>query len=518
MRYVVEPLVEPGRNGMEIMSGDGVFCRGYPLVACYIGDYPEQLLVTGVKTGECPKCDVPSGELGNNVLPCHSQDLGLILDALALVDKDPYEFTKACCSAGIKPLFHPFWEDLPHCNIFCAITPDVLHQLYQALVKHLISWIKSTFGEAKIDARCKHLPPNHNVRIFMKGILILSHVSGMEHEQICHFLLGIIIDIRLPDGASPHRLVRAVKGLLDFVYLAHYPSHTQQTLDLLDDALTWFHDNKSIFIDLGIRSSFNLPKLHSLRHYVAMIQHFGTTDNYNTEYTEQLHIDLAKDAYCTTNHKDEYMQMTLWLERREKILWHYKFILWHLGLGLSHTHIPFTYSLLPSDLLYSWEYKVAKHPSIKQVTFATLVVEYGIVHFHAALAHFVVQVTEPGLTACWLKNAAVDVILPLTSVAVFHKIHYNIIKDDGAVDNLTVDAIHARPARCDHHGRHMPARFDTALINLGTGGNLGVEGRHGLHSVKFMLMSVNICRFSSCAGLSCVWSISKGQTHYVLEP
>lgn len=46
-----------------------------------------------------------------------------------------------------------------------------------------------------------------------------------------------------------------------------------------------------------------------------MIQMFDTMDNYNTEYTEQLYIDLAKDAYHAMNHKDEYMQMTLWLEQ-----------------------------------------------------------------------------------------------------------------------------------------------------------------------------------------------------------
>jgi hypothetical protein len=45
-----------------------------------------------------------------------------------------------------------------------------------------------------------------------------------------------------------------------------------------------------------------------------MIMLFGSTDNYNTEYTEQLHIDLAKDAYHAMNHKDEFAQMTCWLE------------------------------------------------------------------------------------------------------------------------------------------------------------------------------------------------------------
>ncbi|KAG1738101.1 uncharacterized protein EDB91DRAFT_1019023, partial [Suillus paluster] len=67
------------------------------------------------------------------------------------------------------------------------------------------------------------------------------------------------------------------------------------TLQLLDEALDLFHENKLIFVDLGIRNNFNLPKLHAACHYPLMIMLFGSTDNYNTEYTERLHIDLAKD-------------------------------------------------------------------------------------------------------------------------------------------------------------------------------------------------------------------------------
>jgi hypothetical protein len=202
MRYIVEPLVDAGKVGIPIASSDGAVRRGHPLVACYIGDYPEQVLVTGIKTGECPKCDTPADELGNKDLLFEPRDLGQILDALALVDGDPSQFTKACHQAGeflqlitpsrladglcnqsgIKPIYRPFWEELLHCNIYQAITPDILHQLYQGLVKHLIAWLKSAFSEAELDARCKRLPPNHNIRLFMKGISVLSRVSGTEHQ------------------------------------------------------------------------------------------------------------------------------------------------------------------------------------------------------------------------------------------------------------------------------------------------------------------------------------------------
>ena len=104
--------------------------------------------------------------------------------------------------------------------------------------------------------------------------------------------------------------------------------HTDETLELLDDALARFHSAKEIFVDLGIRESFNIPKLHFVQHYVMFIRLYGTTDNFDTAYTERLHIDFAKHAYAATNHKDEFTQMAKWLERKEKIFRHEQYLKW----------------------------------------------------------------------------------------------------------------------------------------------------------------------------------------------
>ena len=83
-----------------------------------------------------------------------------------------------------------------------------------------------------------------------------------------------------------------------------------------------------------------MPKIHSLTHYTASIRLFGTTDNYNTEQTERLHIDTTKDAYDATNHKDEYSQMTTWQERREKVQVHYGFVKWWQQSNQEHMQAP----------------------------------------------------------------------------------------------------------------------------------------------------------------------------------
>ena len=107
----------------------------------------------------------------------------------------------------------------------------------------------------------------------------------------------MVVNLCLPNGMNPSCLICAVHAILDFLYLAQYPVHLSTTLDLLADSLSHFHENKDIFIDLGVREHFNIPKLHYLKHYMDFIKLHGTMDNYNTEYTEHLHIDLAKDAY-----------------------------------------------------------------------------------------------------------------------------------------------------------------------------------------------------------------------------
>ena len=121
-----------------------------------------QVLVTGCKTGECPKCPISHLEVGDDTDTSRSfRDLGKVLDALAAAEDGPRAFTRACCEAGIKPLHHPFWEALPYTNIYYAITPDILHQLYQGVIKHLVGWLQKVCGADEINACCRRMPWNH---------------------------------------------------------------------------------------------------------------------------------------------------------------------------------------------------------------------------------------------------------------------------------------------------------------------------------------------------------------------
>ncbi|KAJ7467254.1 hypothetical protein B0H11DRAFT_2159564 [Mycena galericulata] len=474
LSFITAPLRDAGVTGIPITSGDGLLRRGHPIVACYIGDYPEQLLVTCVKTGWCPVGEVEHDKLGDGDSKCVLRNLAKILDALDKLDDGGTIYAQACKDAGIKPVVHPFWQDLPYTNIFLAITSDVLPLLYQGIIKHLIEWLKEACGADELDARCRRLPPNHNIRLFMKGISNLNMVTGREHDQISRFLLVIIIDVKLPGGVSAVRLVQAVRGILDFVYAAQYPMHTTQTLVNLEDSRTRFHQNKSIFVDLGIREHFNLPKLHSCEHYSQNIMRFGTSDSYNTEYTERLHIGLAKDAYRSTNRKDEFSQMTLWLERKEKIQRHDKFVAWkHSGSPSP----PIIENLHPG-IIYNRILTMPKHPTHKAGKFTTLESAYGAPFFHDALSRYIVQLTFPELSLAQVEREANSFDVPFNAVPVFQRIKFSAsdpYANDGPADSI-VDSIHVQPGKVLKNGDEVPARFDTALVNTGDGGKTGISG------------------------------------------
>ncbi|EGO04852.1 hypothetical protein SERLA73DRAFT_38308, partial [Serpula lacrymans var. lacrymans S7.3] len=144
--------------------------------------------------------------------------------------------------------------------------PDVLYQLYQGVVKHIVLWCQDLMGTEELDARICTLSPVYGSKHFKIGLSSLSQISGGERKDMAKVLLGCLV------GKLPKQAIIAIRSLLDFIYIAQYPTHSDTTLGYLSDALKTFHQNKAILVTLDVRENFYIPKFHSLLHYVDSIR------------------------------------------------------------------------------------------------------------------------------------------------------------------------------------------------------------------------------------------------------
>ncbi len=406
MRMILAPLITTGQDGVEAVCADGVVQHVHPVVAAYIADHPEQCLVTGCQENFCPKCTVHSFALGEPVYLTMKKP-GPVVEAIdrAARGEKPAEFQDLSLR-----LIDPFWHELPHCDIFSCITPNLLHQLHKGVFKdHTISWVTKSLdgGGNEIDQRFKMLPGHPALRHFKKGIALISQWTGTEYKHMEHVFLGVMT------GASDPMAVRAVRAVLDFIYYAHFEAHSDDSLLALETTWVMFHENKDIFHKAGIHNHFHIPKLHSALHYTLSIRKLGTADGFNTENTEHLHIDYAKRGYNTSNKKEYIKQMTVWPGRQEAVSRSKLYLAWaspptttSLGPGcgddgdvlmdenISALPVDENISALPVD-----GYKITKTPGMPGTSVRMLVCDFGCTDFISALKTFLRNTVTKSCTA-----------------------------------------------------------------------------------------------------------------------
>jgi hypothetical protein len=466
----LEKLSIAGHDGIKMTCADSGIRKVYPLLAAYVADFPEQCLVTCCKETWCPTCLCLLEKRGDPLDSIFTDSEGDI------IYRDPIhhvnEVRKAQAIAeleehGIRAIPNPFWLQLPHCNIFQCITPDILHQLHKGVFKdHLCNWCMTLATNPEVDARFQAMVPHPSLRHFKKGISTISQWSGTEYKNMEKVFVALM------SGAIPTNAMHAARGILDFIYLAQYPSHSTTTLQYLQDALSQFHKHKQIFIDMNCREDFNIPKVHSMEHYLEAIKSRGTADNFNTELPERLHIDFAKMGYRASSRKDYIMQMTKWITRQEKIHTFAAFLRWHVPLASEidegdgeEDAVDAVSETVPAVEAEEEEeevgqtYQLAKRPGFPNQSVATIIEKFHATYFIPALTTFISQVFPDSR------------ILPHDHMQfnLYKRVKFSLNSIQRIDESVVLDVIRATPFM-PRHGRTLesPARFDTALIHYTT--------------------------------------------------
>ncbi|KAL1732449.1 hypothetical protein EV714DRAFT_206607 [Schizophyllum commune] len=282
----------------------------------YIADYPEQVILSGIVQGWCPKCTAQASDLdGEGGLRTErlTDALVRILDGKRLWE----EF-------GINEHIIPFTNDFPRADIHELISFDLLHQLIKGTFKdHLVMWVgeylKARYGDARakvimddIDRRIAASPSFPGLRRFPHGRRF-KQWTGDDSKALMKVYIPAIVDYVEDD------IVQCLSAFLDFCYIARRSDINTPTLDQLDDALSRFHHHRQVFTRVGVRDSISLPRQHSMVHYRSMIEEFGAPNGLCSSITESRHITAVKKPWRRSSRNKALGQMLITNERLDKL-------------------------------------------------------------------------------------------------------------------------------------------------------------------------------------------------------
>ncbi|KAI0075240.1 hypothetical protein K474DRAFT_1685420 [Panus rudis PR-1116 ss-1] len=313
--------MKPYMSGHDIViCPDGYHRRAIYGFGPYIADYPEQVLLTLVVQGWCPRCLAPHHDLdGERCGLRRSREHRAYLlqgEFSPRVIWDDYGYVSDVV---------PFTDGFANADIHELIAPDLLHQVIKGTFKdHLVEWVvqylKNVHGQARadqivddIDRRIAAVPHFSGLRRFPQGRRF-KQWTGDDSKALMKVFLPAI------SGHVPDKMVRCIADFLDFCYLARCDVFDNDTLDQMDQALHDFHQNRSIFIESGVRpGGVSFPRQHSLVHYRLLIEEFGAPNGLCSSITEAKHIRAVKQPWRRSSRFEAVGQMLVINQRQDKL-------------------------------------------------------------------------------------------------------------------------------------------------------------------------------------------------------
>lgn len=329
MSVLVKPMIAAGKEGRYMVCGDGLKRKVFPILMSYVGDFPEQCMMSCSRPVNCPLCDANSKNRGDLPHPDKKRQFrsqAIIVDAIRKKKKKKKRVA-AFDQFGLKEI-EPFWSDLPHVQLGSLFTPDLLHQIHKGCFAHLKDWFETLLSDKEFNMRFKAVPAFPGLRHFKKGITTISQWTGKEYKDMEKIFVAVVTGHPKVSG----EMGKAASALINFIFLAQLPTHTDNTIRAMQRELIAFHQVKNVFCKHGVCKGFNgIPKFHSLEHYTQLIRSKGSPDGYSTEHPERLHIDFAKKGYRASNRVQYLQQMVIWLRRQEAMNGERSYLAWRLN-------------------------------------------------------------------------------------------------------------------------------------------------------------------------------------------
>ncbi|KIJ63236.1 hypothetical protein HYDPIDRAFT_92454 [Hydnomerulius pinastri MD-312] len=340
--FVVEPLKIAACIGIMLsdLAGNSQCC--FTLLASCIVDTPEACTITCVRGKTSPTTLANYTHFGDP-LRHPPRTKATTLASIAAVETDPNDlqaYFKACAKDRLNSVQKPFWDNWERSDPANFLTPEPLHHWHREFYDHDIRWCMNAVGNAEIDFRFSIMQPITGQRHFAKGITTLKQVTGRVQRDLQRYIVGVIA------GAAPAGVVRAIRALMDFHYLAQAPIINDDGCKAIQHVLSEFHCYKQSIIAAGARCGesgnvlehWQIPKLKLMQSIAPSIPDSSPAIQWTADTMERAHIDLIKDPASSTNNREYEAQICRALDRLEKC-WGFELAtrIWEWERGMAPT-------------------------------------------------------------------------------------------------------------------------------------------------------------------------------------
>jgi hypothetical protein len=334
---VFASLKETAQTGAAMTDSLGYIQNCFTPLVAYIVDLPEQQLIAGVAKNASPVTMATLPEFGDP-FPHPPRSGATTLQQIAdlCADTHPWDITtfqqkaKAIKLLGVHL---PFWRNWMYANPMYFLIGEILHSGPKFVFDHPLKWCKEAAGSLVLDTRYKLQHKRVGVRQFVSGISHINQMTGREHRDIQRTLVPMIAK------ASPNitpLFVYCIRSIIEFIYRAQSPTHTDASLASMVEALGEFHETKGAILQAearrgakSVKNDFNIPTLELLQSFARNIKDNGALIQYTADVTERLHITHCKVPFERTNRNiNSFVDQVVGLLNREENI--RRFDLYHI--------------------------------------------------------------------------------------------------------------------------------------------------------------------------------------------
>lgn len=398
----------------------------------HIADTPEKLLIAAAAPNVSPTSLHKQKDFGSSK-PAAPRTRKVVKRLLSRAKEaaDPVDdvacYVPYAKSIGLNGVHRPYWLAFKSLEPYRILSPDLLHQVLKFFQDHVFHWVLKTVGKRLLDWRIKVLQRAVGIRHFSKGVSTISQWTGGETKE----LIRRIVPVAAGGGLMTPRAIVNLRSCVDLVFLAHYESHSELTLEYLREAFTRFHKTKKEWIRLRARvgktkdlSRFEIPKLSSWHELVPSIRELGALPQLSSGVTtEPAHKGQAKFPWRRTNKRADYLnQMCRDLDCTERVRRHDHYVDWRrLSPGMEtdgdlfDATTPAQEEMRPLDpkyparsIMVTPSIRLSKRPSTSSIRLAAVAEAYRLPDLRAALSDFLSGVAHHPRH---LRVASDDVIL-----------------------------------------------------------------------------------------------------------